>query len=141
MEDCTVYKTIALPAIAGLFTDFNESDRVKNRCKGQVRLAIGLKKKNAKKRRNTAVRCHSSLCHLLSIGGITYGRGARSEITDEKTHALGKLHAIGTDCTKRETFVLRVINMFLSFPADWHSDDLYNNEKRGKRKPIPREAG
>jgi len=100
MEDRTVCDTIALPAIASLFMDFNESERVKNRCKGQVRLVIGLKKKNAKKkRRNTAVCCHSSLCHLFSIGG-TYEREARSEITDEKMLALGKLHAISTDCTK-----------------------------------------
>lgn len=57
MEDRTICETIALPAIAGLFTDFNESERVKNRCKGQVRLVIGLKKKNAKKKRRNTAKC------------------------------------------------------------------------------------
>jgi len=68
MEDRTVCDTIALPAIASLFMDFNESERVKNRCKGQVWLVIGLKKKNAKKKeeiqRCVATRA-SAICSRL----------------------------------------------------------------------------
>ena len=99
MEDRTVCDTIALPAIASLFTDFNESERVKNRCKGQVRLVIGLKKKNAKKKeeiqRCVATRA-SAICSRLG----ERMKEARAGITDEKMLALGKLHTISTDCTK-----------------------------------------